>query len=578
MKRIHNIKRTIALFLAMLMAATSTAFADWDSFQGNSDNNGTSAYGVTSQTPSTTTVNLPNNGASTGLDVEPLVYGSRVYAFHNGGKNGPVVTAVDATDGSVLWSKAVSSGVVESRDYIANVSQVSTPVLSADGKNLYGVYTYNIDRIYGAQTDFIPVIVGNRDDNRTKTASYTGINIPADYTNLQLDTGLSNPAYDPNNPGQILTGTATLTNRETKQEYTFSGDSYEGQNFSLYYSGYPYGPIPAGSYDLEITITNNTNLEVTWRRNRLYTTAWKMFGLSGIDGTDPAPISSIDLSGSGQSASPLTLVNNMVYFGIYDADRAYFQYNLNDNTSTKFVPGNGNSFYYAGAAVIGSNVVFGSENGTVYMRPIGNDFSNSEAGKERLLTNAGMIRSSVCYDTRTGSIYLTSYNGLLWKIPVTNSDFGSVTSVNIQVGNAANSSSTPVVSQSGIVYASVSGYNEKFEGVGAVVAVSVSDFTTANCIYRGDGVQCSPVVYWDGYFNTDYVYFTTNVANGAGYCCQCKYASFSASSLWSVTPDSGGNGYAVQGFSMGTYFDEELFKAVNFGVFGNDSNQLVIVK
>ena len=91
MKRIQNLKRTIALFLAMLMAATSTAFADWDRFQGNDDNNGTSTYGVTSTSPSTTTVPLPNNGATTGLDVEPLVYGSRIYAFHNGGSNGATV-------------------------------------------------------------------------------------------------------------------------------------------------------------------------------------------------------------------------------------------------------------------------------------------------------------------------------------------------------------------------------------------------------------------------------------------------------------------------------------------------------
>ena len=104
MKRIQNLKRTIALFLAMLMAATSTAFADWDSFQGNDDNNGTSTYGVTSTSPSTTTVPLPNNGATTGLDVEPLVYGSRIYAFHNGGSNGATVTAVSATNGSQLWT------------------------------------------------------------------------------------------------------------------------------------------------------------------------------------------------------------------------------------------------------------------------------------------------------------------------------------------------------------------------------------------------------------------------------------------------------------------------------------------
>lgn len=563
MKRIHTLKRTIALFLAMLMAATSTAFADWDSFQGNSDNNGISEYGVTEKSD-VLTVTLPNDGATTGLDVEPLVYGSRIYAFHNSGKNGPVVTAVDATDGSVLWSKAVSSGVVEKRDYIANVSQVSTPVIDTDGENLYGVYTYNVDRIYGAQTDFYPVTLAV--NGGKATASYTGINIPADYTNLQLDTNLVNPAYHPDKPEENLTGTATLTNRETGKKYTFSGSSYEDQNFSLYYSGYPDGPIPAGSYDLEVTLTNNTSLEVVWRRNRLYTTAWKMFGLSGIDGTDPAPISSIDLSGNGQSASPLTLVNNKVYFGIFDADCAYFQYDLSTGDSAKFVPGNGNSFYYAGAAVIGSNVIFGSEDGTVYMRPVDN-FADGQ-GDESTLTNAGRIRSSICYD---GSeyIYLTSYNGYLWRISVADGMLSNETFVSIGQGGATNSTSTPTVTENGMVYAGIYGYDADYNPIGAVVAVAANEFTAkapkVTSIYTGDAVQSSPVVYYDEDNGDIYVYFTTNVSNGTGYCYNTKSVN---EPVWKA---ESGN-YALQGFAMGENDNEDAF-----GVFGNDGCQLMIV-
>ena len=59
MKRIHNVKKTLALILAMMMVLTSTAFANWDSFQGDDLNNGTSETGVTSTKPNTTTVNLP---------------------------------------------------------------------------------------------------------------------------------------------------------------------------------------------------------------------------------------------------------------------------------------------------------------------------------------------------------------------------------------------------------------------------------------------------------------------------------------------------------------------------------------
>ena len=148
MKRIHNVKKTLALILAMMMVLTSTAFANWDSFQGDDLNNGTSETGVTSTNPNTTTVNLPNNGAFTGVDVEPLVHGSRIYALYNGGSTtggsakdftdgkvgGARLAAVDATDSKLLWSVQVGEA--------DNVSQLSTPVLSRDGKTLYGVYTY----------------------------------------------------------------------------------------------------------------------------------------------------------------------------------------------------------------------------------------------------------------------------------------------------------------------------------------------------------------------------------------------------------------------------------------------------
>lgn len=582
MKRIHTLKRTIALFLAMLMAATSTAFANWDSFQGNNDNNGTSTYGVTSLSGKQDAVTLPNDGATTGLDVEPLVHGDRIYAFHNGGKNGPTVTAISATDGSRLWTMPVSSGMVTGQDYIENVSQVSTPVIDKDGKNLYGVYTYNFDGIYGAQTDFHPVNIGVKgSETSTATASYTSVTIPGDYSNLQLDTGLSNAAYDATKPSDVLTGTATLKNRETHAEFTFSGKSFENQNFSLYYSG---GVIPAGSYDLEVTITNNTSLEVIWRRNRLYAASWKMFGLSGIEGGTPALITGINLSGRGQAASPLTLSGNNVYFGIYDADKAYYQYGISKNTSSAFTPGDGNGFYNAGAAIVGTNVIFGSDSGKVYMRPDDNFSGGNPDGRQGEMidlntyqSNPGKVRSSVCYDATDSALYLTSYNGFLWRIRLSGSSFGTVTPMNITHNGAMYSVSTPVVSPSGMIYVGTFGYTSDPNGVGYIMATR-RDTTEVNAVCSSSIIQSSPVVYYNGTSNSDYIYFTTNVKNGTGYCYRCLTTTTTGQPLkvWSVTPESGKNGYAVQGFAMGTYTIRR--NTYNFGVFGNDSNQLVICR
>ena len=580
MKRIQNLKRTIALFLAMLMAATSTAFADWDSFQGNDDNNGTSTYGVTSTSPSTTTVPLPNNGATTGLDVEPLVYGSRIYAFHNGGSNGATVTAVSATNGSQLWTTVVGPKA-------NNVSQVATPVITADGKTMYGVYTYGHDT---KTTNFEDVTIpaGGKE---TRSFSFT---LPYTYSNLQIATGLSNTEWK-TNPSTSLSGNATIK-KNGSTVATLSGSSYEDQGFSLYYGDYSGGPLQKGTYTVDVTITNNMTSDVLWTGAgaQALVNYWEMFQVTGIDGNNPQvkmltaePSSDPDNpsnNGYGQPASPLTLAGGYVYFGIYDGDVSYFQYNTDSEATSplsKFTPGNNNSFYNAGAVVVGSNVIFGSESGTLYMRPVTN-FSGG-AGDTEILSNAGKIRSSICYDSTEGYIYLTSQNAILWRVKLTDSGFDStkVNSVNIATGSASNSASTPVISSSGLIYASVYGYNKAFVGEGYIVAVSRSHFTDndVHSVYSGDLVQCSPVVYSQD--TTDYIYFTTNMPNGSGYCDKCQYASDSASLQWSVTPSSGGNGYAVQGFAMGMYTEEDEEGEtvdVQFGAFGNDSSQLVIVK
>lgn len=579
MKRIHTLKRTIALFLAMLMAATSTAFANWDSFQGNDTNNGTTDIAITSEKPTSTTVNLPNNGASTGLDVEPLVVGSRIYAFHNGGNNGATVTAVSATNGSQLWTLPVGP---EAKD----ISQVATPVISEKDNTLYGAYTYT-DNIFKNITPTVTVdgktpaslTSVSVPNGSTIKAVYENVNLPGTYGNLQVSTGMASPSEAED---KILSGTVTLTSGST--EKSFSGDSYGTYPYNIYYTN--GDPIASGNYKVEVSVTNDTGVAQTWNEFQLLINYWQAFKVTNINTSNPST-SKLKASGAGQASTPFTLAGNKLYFGIFDGDRAYYQYDINTNTADKFTPANSDQFYYAGAVVVDNNAIFGSESGTLYMRPVTN-FSEGE-GDTKILPDAGRIRSSICYDKEesTGEeyLYLTSYEGFLWKVRLTDSGFGAENHMSVAQGTVKNTVSTPVVAKSGLVYVSVYGYGDNFVGQGYIVATNrsnVDDSYTANVVYGGDQkgemVQCSPVVYSQG--TTDYIYFTTNMPNGSGYCYKCQYASDSASLQWSVTPSSGGNGYAVQGFAMGSYTvgRPPQTTTITFAVFGNDNNQLMIVK
>ena len=412
MKRIHTLKRTIALFLAMLLAATSVAFADWDSFQGDDLNNGASATGVDAK-GNVITADLPNNGATTGLDVEPLIHGSRIYAFHNGGSNGPTVTAISATDGIQLWTKSVSGGTKD-RVHPENVSQIATPVLSKDGKTLYGVYTYNYDTArVDAFSEKIPV-------GKSVTKTFI-IDLPHAYNNLQIATGLSNTSWTEGDYEHSLSATATIKQGSTEVA-DLTGSSYENQGFSLYYGDYSGGIIPAGGYTVEMTVTNNTQDVVIWTSGgtKAFVNFWQAFKITNIDTSEPT-VAELNAHGYGQASTPLTFQKNLanengkLYFGIYDGDRAYYQYDTEHNTAKVFTPAGNDQFYNAGAVVHAGKVYFGSESGNVYIQRV--DYFNETGGVEQIAD--GAIRSSIALEISTDSAacgYFTSLNGKLWKV------------------------------------------------------------------------------------------------------------------------------------------------------------------
>lgn len=567
MKRIHNVKKTLAMILAMMMVLTSTAFANWDSFQGDDLNNGKSDTGVTSTNPNTTKVNLPNNGAFTGIDCEPLVYGSRIYALYNGGSTiggnakdftdgkvgGARLAAVDATDSKLLWSVQVGEA--------DNVSQLSTPVLSRDGKTLYGVYTYT-NNIF--PDDFTAKTI---DAGKSESVTYKGVEFPGSFSNFQVTTGIMGTGKQ--------TGTVEIKDSDGKVVQTVTSDSYDGYTFSVYYTDGE--AIPAGTYDITVTIKNDGTESVSWDQCKMLLNFWQAFKVENID-TDKPTVSKLKASGSGNANTPVTFADTIMdeildggelYFGIYDGDRAYYQYALRDDTVKEFKPDDGSmGFYYAGAVVHGGRVYFGGESGKLYIRKQ-SDFDN--IGISTGFADAA-IRSSIALEPFSldgivygRDIYFTSYDGKLWRARFEDDLLVDSETQGLDLGSAdseARSTSTPVISGDNVYVATYGSDPTTWAAVGTVKQVPKSFTSTSNLttIYNGAGVQCSPVVYRNGAF--DYVYFTTNVSNGTGYC--YRVLTNGATKSWEAPS---GN-YSLQGFAAGD----------GFMAFGNDGNEIIIVR
>ena len=229
---------------------------------------------------------------------------------------------------------------------------------------------------------------------------------------------------------------------------------------------------------------------------------------------------------------------------------------------------NNDGFYWAGAAVVGDSVYFGGEGGYVFKRPIGSTFASASNVSAWLSSNA--IRSSICYDG--SNLYLTTKDAALWKL---STDLQNKTSASLKDGNndqyVQNASSTPVVSPSGYIY--VCGYNITWntDGTsaykGALKAVDWSgSAATVNTLWSSDSngaIQSSPVVYSDD--GVDYIYFTTNGANGKAVCVSYDTDLGDSATKWSVNSGT----YTLQGFAVSDS---------GYLVFGNDNNKVLVIK
>ncbi|MCL2173043.1 MAG: hypothetical protein FWB84_05305, partial [Candidatus Bathyarchaeota archaeon] len=187
----------------------------------------------------------------------------------------------------------------------------------------------------------------------------------------------------------------------------------------------------------------------------LSATTSELASVNKITGVSTTLVSGI----AGQINTPITKYGNYLYFGTYNGNNEYFQYNLSTNTYTKFI--GYSDFYWAGAYSNGTHVFFGGDGGYLYCLPVASfGGSASSSNTVTLPAGAGDVRSSISRDGNY--LYFTSKGGYLWRILVSN--IASVSSV--RVPNATTpliSTSTPAISQAEHIYV---GYYSSLGGGG----------------------------------------------------------------------------------------------------------------
>lgn len=596
-------KKLLALLLSVVMmfSLSVTAFASWNQFQKDSSHSGKVTGGLLpTSTPSTSTSfalrragSWVDNAGLPGVDATPIIVGDTAYVLYNSGansdNNGGVRVASIALGSSPSETWSVKLGSDLNTD---NIQQLATPYFEGNSSTLFAPVTYNKDIIENSTitvsegasiTNGILSLPGNTETEVT----ISNVVVEAPTKSLYFATGITMAA------GKGISGSVTFTKADGTTQSFGTSAGYEGYEFCLY--NQTGVEIEAGTYTVTIMLSPGSACEGSTKL-RSVTPYWLLYKLNTSASTvTPSVVldaNGNDVGGPGQANTPITGTtyngHEYIYFGIYDGNSVYYQYDYTANTLTFFTPDEANDgFYWAGAAIVDSNVVFGAENGYVYSRPIGSTFGSANGKKVNLNTvdnsiKPGKVRSSICYDAAGGYLYLTTSNAYLWRLStnlldasyVSFRDAGKQTDANVYV---LNSSSTPVVSNSGRIY--VGGYNIywKDDGTsvykGALKNVKKSEWTseTTPTVYTNwqsadsGAIQSSPVVSFVATQQMDYVYFTTNGPAGKLICQRSHRLSNSGTTMWSAESGT----YTLQGIAVS---DD------GYIVFGNDNNRLFVYK
>ncbi len=587
--------RVLAILLALAMLLSVSAFAAWNGIGGAWDtHNGKVTTAPTAAAPTVAKIAMKNSGSGwDGIDNVPVMHtvGNTTYAYvlydgHAAGARLAKINCNKAIENAsssdlynnaevVLWDVPVST---------KSGFQLSTPLLvegndaaSETDDTLYIGLTTTTALVEKDASDSIWTVSGDCtvDGSKLKissTGTYTmstsGITMLKNNSH-RAATGISIPS------GAEMTITAKV-NDTVALTKTFDSDDVIDDHFYLNdvltsagESAVVAGDTNTLSFTFNVTALNgNAYIEY----GSLFQTAASVMGFKDLTSAPvissttsiATPTYSVNLNDGGQLNTPITTDGTYIYFGTWQGNKSYYQWNPTTNELNSV---SGSGFYWAGAAVIGDQVFFGGDNGKLYYTST----DNFELGVEEISldSDAGNIRSSIMVDGNY--FYFTSQGKYLWCFKA-NAD-GAPT-LQWRTSLNAVSTSTPTKVGNKIYVGYYNGFNK-----GGVTEVTESrDTTPASCVAKHDlisgtgstannmPVQSSLVVLPNADSSAAaYVYFSSNSSVGAGYCYAVNGTT--ATEVWN-TSAAGGGTYALGGMaSDGGYM-----------VFGNDYNYLYIVK
>lgn len=590
--------RVLAILLALAMLLSVSAFAAWNGIGGAWDtHNGKVTTAPTAATPTVAKIAMKNSGSGwDGIDNVPVMHtvGNTTYAYvlydgHAAGARLAKINCNKAIENAsssdlynnaevVLWDVPVST---------KSGFQLSTPLLvegndaaSETDDTLYIGLTTTTALVEKDASDSIWTVSGDCtvDGSKLKissTGTYTmstsGITMLKNNSH-RAATGISIPV------GAEMTITAKVNDTVALTKTFDSDDVIDGHFYlndvltSAGESAVVAGDTNTLSFTFTVTaLSGDAYIEY----GSLFQTAASVMGFKDLTSAPvissttsiATPTYSVNLNDGGQLNTPVTTDGTYIYFGTWQGKKSYYQWNPTGN-ALKSVTGTG--FYWAGAAVIGSQVCFGGDSGVLYYTY--NDSFSGEFGKvdlTKFASDAGNVRSSIMVDG--DYFYFTSQGKYLWCFKA-NAD-GAPTHQWHTALNAV-STSTPTKVGNKIYVGYYNGFNKG--GVTEVTesrTASASSYVSKCDLIDGTGspannmpVQSSLVVLPNADSSAAaYVYFSSNSNVGAGYCYAVNGTT--ATKVWD-TSAAGGGTYALGGMaSDGGYM-----------VFGNDYNYLYIVK
>lgn len=607
MKRTSSV---LAILLALAMLLSVTAFAatttsTWYGYGGDTaTHNAAVTSAPTSTSPTITRIDLMNAGSGwDGIDNVPVMRTidgvTYAYVFYDGHAAGGRLAKINCNDGVLVWDKQMTG---------ASGFQLSSPLLvpgSSDGTGdtIYLAASYAETYSDASFTGSDAIAAG--DTGLTKTFNISNITTSSNRVAAGIYLGETTVA----NRGTIgVTGTAQITCGSANVTLnlitsgTNSGTNvvmyeqpvYTGTEITSYkYYYYVNYNINVGSGNVGTAQTLTLTIKLTGGDGTLqyvdtYAQVAALQKVTGIETNDagaagvehPSIVSGI----TGQINTPITTDGTYLYFGTWSGNSAqpYYQVKISDSSYKTFTPAS-NGFYWAGAAVVGDYVYFGSDGGKLYWRSV-SDFAATGGTVDLPAVNsnaAGNVRSSIMVDGT--KIYFTTQNptatdtksnfGNFYCFDVSSGTPSFAWGANIKAGTTSGTcTSTPVIAESGNIYV---GFYSGFTagGLMKITAPTSGTVGTASLItVSGEAftqpVQCTPVVCTvvdeETEANVDYFYFNTNSNGGAGYCFSVPSDGTDATQVWATTGDT----YALGGMAITN----------GYAVFGNDYNHLYVVK